>query len=201
MLPKYADTLPAVRDVMARLVRALATQAAPTIGSVPTYVRHEGGRQSLFRAEEPDASFEEHQMEKFRASASVTRAQVRTGGFGAVLAWCSEIANQLARAQSQYFFSTVDDVTAKTGNVVNANGPVTPELLLAAYKQITIDFNRNTGEPNLPTWFLHPSQADSFKVAFEQLRQDPELNAQYTHIINSQRMAWRDREAARRLVD
>lgn len=201
MLPQYPDTLIAIREVMGHLVRALANQAAPALGSVPTYVRHEGGRESLFRADEPDASFTEHQMEEFRVGASVTRAQIRTGGFGAVLECCTEIANQLARAQSQHFFSTLDDVTAKTGNVVNANGPVTPEILLAAYEQITIDFSRNTGEPNLPSWFFHPSQVDSFTDAFGQLHQDPELNAQYTQIINNQRMAWRDREAARRLVD
>lgn len=201
MLPQYPNTLFSIREGLGRLVRALATQAAPPLDSIRTYVRHEGGRRSLSRAQETDAPFVEHEMEEFTAGASVPRAHVRTRGFGAVFEWCSETANQFAKAQSKHLFSTLSDVTAKTGNVVNANGPLTPEIVLALYKQITIDFDRDTGEPKLPTCVFHPSQVHSFKTAIEQLHQDPELNAQYTNIINNQRMAWRDREAARRLVD
>ena len=140
-------------------------------------------------------------MQEFTGGASVRRAHLRTHGFGAVYAWCKETADQFAKAQSEHLFSTLHDVTEKTGNVVNANGPLTPEVMLALYKRITIDFDRDTLEPKLPTPVVHPSQVDSLKTAMEQLHQNPALRAEYTNIIDNQRMAWRDREAARRLVD
>ena len=201
MLPQYPNTRLALRRGLDHFVRALATQAAPVVGSIRSYVRHEGGRRSLFRAQEEDATFEEHEMKEFTAGASVQRAHLRTHGFGAVYAWCKETAEQFAKAQSEDLFSTLHDVTANTGNVVNANGPLTPEALLALYKRITIDFDRDTREPKLPTCVVHPSQVDSLKTAMEQLHQDPDLKAEFTNIIDNQRMAWRDREAARRLVD
>ncbi len=201
MLPQYPNTHLALRKGLDHFVRALATQAAPMLGSIRSYVRHEGGRRSLFRAQEEDATFVEHEMKEFTAGASVQRAHLRTHGFGAVYAWCKETADQFAEAQSRHFYSILHDVTESTGNVVNANGPLTPETLLALYKQITIDFDRDTREPKLPTCVFHPSQIDSFKAAAEQLHENPDLKAEYTNIIDNQRMAWRDREAARRLVD
>lgn len=201
MLPQYPNTVLALREGLYRFVRTLATQAAPVVGSLRSYDRHEGGRRSLFRAQEEDATFEEHEMRELTAGASVQRAHLRTHGFRAVYAWCKEMADQFAKAQSEHLYSTIHDVTESTGNVVNANGPLTPEALLAVYERITIDFDRETGEPSLPTCVVHPSQVDSLKAAIDQLHRNPDLNAEYTSIIDNQRMAWRDREAARRLVD
>ncbi|MCK4818719.1 hypothetical protein KA005_23305, partial [bacterium] len=94
----------------------------------------------------------------------------------------------------------LNEVTAKTGNVVDAGGqPLSHELLLKTLETIQLDFDDN-GKPIMPTLVVSPQQYEKIKVKNIEWENDPECQKQFEQMMNRKRKEWHDRESNRKLV-
>ena len=107
-------------------------------------------------------------------------------------------AQQMRDQIERMFFKTVDDTTKKTGNVLNAKGPVTPERVMEMLNMLQIDFRRD-GKFNYSI-VCGPEMFQQIQKAFADIESDPALGEQLEAIIARKREEWNAREAARKLV-
>lgn len=107
-----------------------------------------------------------------------------------------EIAQDIIKQQSRNLFKKMHEITEITGNALDAKQPLSPELVLEALKQISIDFD-NTGNPIYPLLIVPPNQFEKIK----NWQIDPEFRRKHQEIIEQKRKEWIDRENRRKLVD
>jgi hypothetical protein len=104
----------------------------------------------------------------------------------------SEIARTL--------FARIQEVTEETGNVVHGK-PFDFDTFLAMLEKIEIDFDEETGEPNMPTMFVSPQAAEQIRQAIPQWGGIEEYSARHRALVERKRKEWHDREADRKLAD
>ena len=123
------------------------------------------------------------------------------GSFAEIISKFGEMAEEFAEAQSKKMFATIQEAAESVGNVVDAEGKFTKETYLEARRKIQMDFDPRTGAPRHPTMVLHPTTLEKIRPDVEKWGEDPAFLAELAAIEQEQRLAWRAREARRRLVD
>lgn len=111
-----------------------------------------------------------------------------------------EVAKEFVKERSKLVFEKMEEVTQKTGNVVNANSPITPQIILDALEKIQFDFDEY-GNPILPSLILHPDQYERIKDEIPKWESDEGLRKRHRELIEKKRQEWIDRENNRKLVD
>jgi len=116
-----------------------------------------------------------------------------------------QIAKEWVEKESRLLFQMMDEVTERTGNVVNAESkPLSPELILAALDKVAISFDE-FGNAILPALVVHPDKLEGMKKEFQKYESDPlfklKYKLKYKLIIDKKRREWLDRESDRKLVD
>ena len=112
-----------------------------------------------------------------------------------------KIAAELSSQQSKMIFEHLNEITAKTGNVVNAGGQaINPDLILRTLEQTEIDFSQD-GQPRLPTLVVSPEQGDKLREKMLEWDKDESYNKKFNELIEKKRQEWHDRESHRKLVD
>lgn len=133
----------------------------------------------------------------------MTQSPELAGGAGFTFAdqvavrYLAGLAEQLARGMSEQFQQRMNEVTAKTGNVVDAGGkPFSEDTFLDGMEAMEHSFARD-GSWQPPTMIVGPGMAENIAAAGEM---SAASNKRLKAILEKKRDAFRRREAARILV-
>ena len=111
------------------------------------------------------------------------------------------IAEDMIRQEVRIIFDKVDEITEKTGKVINGKGrPFTHDLLLELLEKIQIDFD-DDGNPYMPALVVSPDTFLKLKEKLPEWEANPEYKKKFEEIISKKRREWHDRESHRILVD
>jgi hypothetical protein len=111
------------------------------------------------------------------------------------------MAEEIIKQETRNIFSKFNDITKKTGKVVNGKGdPFTHDLLLELLEKIQIDFD-DQGNPYMPALVVPPNIFSKLKEKLPEWEANPEYKRKFEEIINKKRREWHDRESHRKLVD
>ena len=131
------------------------------------------------------------------SSFEVDRQDVIERGPVALLDVFSRLANDLASQMSSGILDEVNQVTEKTGNVVNTGGSdIALDTILQVLAKIEMDFDEE-GRPQFPTLV---TSSETFEK-LSKLQQDEHHRRKLDSIIEQKRREWIDRESHRKLVD
>lgn len=198
MFPEFPKVHAGAARAMNAAVRHQIVVASPILGQVHRFHQHEGGDWDLRRA---DGSEDRSGYQLSEASASVTREALRSGDHEAITRMVVEMAEEMAKQQSQYVFARISEAVEAVGNSVHAGGDFQPEHLLEVLRRKEMSFDPVTLEPTGEFFVVHP---DTFKKIEPKLREwekDPAFRAAHDALMEEKRREWREREASRKLVD
>lgn len=192
--------LPAMPDLERRRERAnldrihaLARGMSPFVREVRSHIQHEGSAASLQRSSGETEAVEMHEI----GASLVVRGRPLAGYDNRVLnGMLEDAATQLARGMDEMVRRTMDQVTEKTGNVVDGQGgPMTADLFLEAMATMDHRFDR-TGKWLPPTVIGPAAALETLLSSGEDREGWKRLEA----ILEGKRDEFRRREAARILV-
>lgn len=198
MLPDYPELKRKFRADLNLQLQILVNQNAPLAGEIKNLRQMEGDK---FTYENTEG---EHETKKFLEisakieipgglSSSETMEQFKTK--------MVEAAKSIAQQSEGILFSTMDEVTRKTGNVFNAGGkPFDPDMFWDMIEKVQMDFDEKTGEPHFPTVVLHPEMMKAIAPKIPEWEADPRLQKRRREVLAKKKEEWRDRESLRKLV-
>lgn len=127
--------------------------------------------------------------------------EIIRGGPNAFKKYIDKLAEDMSDQQSKIVFQKLDEITSKSGNVIDAHDePFTPERLLEALDKIEMEFDED-GQPTNIQIVIHPDLFNKIKDKIPVWKADPELRKKYDVILEKKRKEWLDRENNRKLVD
>lgn len=171
----------------------------PLISNINHTVYHEGNITSY---ETVEGEVVKPDTQSISADMQITIEDVEKQDINIVLRKVEKAAEEFSSQQAQMMFRTVSQVTEKTGNTLDAGGQkLTPELFLELVEKVQIDFDPDTGQPSLPTLYIHPNMTPQVKQMIKDADADPTHKAKFDQIIEQKRKEWNEREAYRKLVD
>ncbi len=201
MLPDYPETK---RHLQKEFVAAIRkeTKKDPFISMIHFRESYEG---NSFRFTTDDGFSQTGGYKEISTKFEISKDEIVKKGPDAYFSRIPQIAKDWIALQSRLLFQKMDEVTKKTGNIVDAKSkPLSPELILAALDKIAISFDE-FGNANLPAIVVHPDKLEKMKKEFQKYESDPlfmtKYKLMYKLIIDKKRQEWLDRESDRKLVD
>jgi hypothetical protein len=199
MLPDY----PKIKAHLAELYRerlARVHQAHLGVFSeVQSTQLHEGGRHLLVRE---DGSEDQTEMKRIEAAAELPLDLRGVEKLDTDEVWktIDTVAEGLAREKFKMFLDTIDKAVTKVGNVTTP-GTSTLEQLFEAMDKLMLDFDDDGRPGKMQLLVGSEKTAEKLREVMSQIESDPGLRRRYEAIIEKKRAEWRDREAARNLVE
>ena len=197
MLPDFPDTKKVVRDAHFRIFFRAMNEARGIFSDIPIRPVREGNQTAMVR---PGGIRDDTKMHKLRVMETVPHNAAETWTDAQVIQHYETLGKQMGEQQARASYQEIDKVTEQTGNVIDANGPLTPEIFFAAIEKIWIEFG-DDGKPRLPTIVSHPHQAKAWKKLSDDMEADPKNTKRMDELLARKKMEWREREASRRLVE
>jgi hypothetical protein len=115
-----------------------------------------------------------------------------------ILALYDSLATAIAEAKARHSFEVLSGELEKVGNVESSEKPI-HEKLLSGFEKIELDFI--DGQPVWPCFVANPNTTPVIQEALKHIFETPELMRRFRAIIAQKREQYRDREAARKLVE
>jgi hypothetical protein len=171
---------------------------SPMMEKIKSVPHFEGNRMST---KHDDGDIDESNYNLFSAELSVKTDDIIKMGVKAFVDGLNKTAEELQGQQSKMVFDKLSEVTAKTGNIIDAKGQsISPELFLKVLETIQLEFDENR-KPLMPTMFVSPVQYEKIKQKIVEWENDPACKNKFEQMINQKRKEWDDRESNRKLVD
>lgn len=152
------------------------------------------------------SGFEQHRfdgsvdLQDYKSVAGTIRLDLRDlkrEGFAAVVRAYREAATEFGQRMAKLHWGRFDEIIEESGQSFDAGGkPLTPDLFLDLLENVDLDFDTE-GNPCFPTFITTPSLLDTVRgwtITNEQQHE-------FEQLVERKRLAWRDRESDRRLVD
>jgi hypothetical protein len=121
-------------------------------------------------------------------------------GYFALSLKIPELARGFAQHQSKIIIDHMNEVTEKTGHVINGKNKSLIEVYLESLLSVSIIFDE-LGNPNIPSLIIPPNDLKKWREAFSKLETNPDLRKLRDLIIWLKWREWIDRENNRKLVD
>jgi len=118
----------------------------------------------------------------------------------AVFERIDDVVEGLNSQKTGSIIKKMEEVTERTGNVVDAGGELTSDVYLSTLEKITIDFDE-MGYPKMPILIVHPDKEAEIREKYNSWRNDSEFLQKLNEIIKQKWRDWYDRESNRKLVD
>jgi hypothetical protein len=175
----------------------MVRQNAPLTGTMKAHRQHEGHQFSHETLEGEIVTQKFRAVEaRFEISARLSPQETQEQMNRKI----KEAAESIAHQSERMFFTTLDEVTRETGNVLDARGaPFHPRMVLDLMEKMPLDFDKD-GKPILPTIVLHPDMLKKIEAKIPEWEGDPEFKRRQAQIIERKKEEWRDRESNRKLV-
>lgn len=194
MLPTYPKIVRARQDLNMETVHTRVRQFSPMIGLIKSHQLFEG-RSSAIQRE--DGKIDETPIHRATGEVTIKRDMLVDFNEATVLHHLNEMAEQLARSMSEQFQNRMNEVTAATGNVVNAEGkPFSEDTFLAVMEVMDHNFGKD-GSWKPPTMIVGSGMAEKIAAAGEVSAAG---NKRLKAILERKHDEHRRREAARILV-
>ena len=174
-------------------------EAAPAIRQVRILTQHEG---EGYQYQTLDGGQRQTDYLPIHAESNFSAEDILRDGLVGAVNRMRDMGTEIGHQQEAHLFEMANKATAEVGNVIDAGGkPMTLELFIDCIDMISIDFDEETGNPKLPTFYVHPDQGDSVRSLIEESQQNHELKKRFDAVIERKREEWREREDYRQLVD
>lgn len=175
-----------------------ARNSDPLLARIRHYMQHEGDDGTY---ETMDGYKRDKNYQVFEASYQITVDEIINSDFEVILKKFYDMGLEASSKMAQHSFQEISNIIDQTGNRIKASGPWTKELFLEMVRKILIDFDEVTGQPSLPTIYIHPSQADSVRKMMQEAESDPQHKIEFDKIMEQKKQEFYVREANRKLVD
>lgn len=194
MLPTYPKLVRDRQNRNMETVHARVRQLSPMIGLIKSHQLFEG-RSSAIQRE--DGKIDETPIHLASGEVTIKREMLVDFNEVTVAHHLEEMAEQLARTMSEQFQQRMNEVTAKTGNVVDGGGkPFSEDTFLDGMEVMEHNFGKD-GSWKPPTMIVGTGMAEKIAAAGEM---SPAGNKRLKAILERKRDEHRRREAARILV-
>ena len=197
MLPDYPSIK---KKIQKKFVEAIKReiQKDPLLSQMGIHHIHEG---DILTSSSIDGYSERVSYRVMSAKLELTKEEIIKKGPNAFFSNVDVIAEEMAKQQSRLLFEKMEEVTKRTGQIVDAKSkPLSPQLILEALEKIAIDFD-DYGNPIFPALVLSPKQFEKIKDEIPKWESNPELRKKHRELIEKKRREWIDRENRRKLVD
>lgn len=197
MLPDYPNIK---KKIEKKFIEAIKNEIRkdPLLSAIRVHQVLEG---NALTSSSIDGYSESVKFELISANLEIPKEDLINKGPDAYFSRVTELASEMKNQESELVFKKMNEVTKKTGHVVNAKSkPLSPELIHSALEKMAIDFDE-FGNPIMPSLVLHPDQFEKIKDEIPKWESDPEVRKKYRELIEKKRREWRDRENRRKLVD
>jgi hypothetical protein len=201
MLPDYPATKKYLQKKFTATIRK-ETKKDPFIGMIQFRESYEG---NTFRFTTNDGFFQKGGYKEISTKFEISKDEIVEKGPDAYFSRVPQIAKDWIELETRLLIQKMDEVTRKTGNIVNGKSkPLSPELILDALDKVAISFDE-FGNANIPALVVHPDNFEKMKKEFKKYESDPlfmiKYKLLYKLIIDKKRREWLDRESDRKLVD
>lgn len=197
MLPDYPSIKKKIQKKFREAVKK-EIQKDPLLSQIKTHQVNEG---NILTSSSIDGYSESVEYKLISAKFEITKEEIINKGPDAFFSKVDELAKEMGKQQSQLVFNKMEEVTERTGQVVDAKSkPLSPQLILEALEKVAIDFDEY-GNPIFPSLVLSPDQYEKIKDEIPKWESDPELRRKHKELIEKKRLEWIDRESRRKLVD
>lgn len=199
MLPDFPKTKESLmRLFVERIKLAQAHQLGIFSGMKQTKL-FEGAQAILHR---DDGSSKTTEMREIEATAEMTHdlRELETLGVDKLTNVLDTLGQNLATEKIRLTFKILDEAVREVGNVSDANKPMV-EQIFEMLEMVQLDF---TPDGRLiPPQLIAGSDSliENLKQAYQEIQTDRQLTRRYYSIIERKKQVWRDREAARNLVE
>ena len=199
MLPDYPKFKQLLSDAFRERMIMAKERCSGVFSGIKTSKLHEGSRCQLSRT---DGSSEEIEMQRVTASGEIRHdlREFEKLAPEVIVQVLDTMGERMAFEEGRVMFERLDETLRNVGNVIE--GPKSfLEQFFEGLEKVQMDFEPD-GTPCKRQMVFGSSEAA--QRAWDQVRQierDPELKKRYDRILEQKRQEWRDREAARNLVD
>ncbi|MCD7059317.1 hypothetical protein [Pelagibacterium xiamenense] len=166
---------------------------SPIFRKIRKHIQFEGRAATIHRH---DDTSDPTKFQHATGEMTVRRAAMRAFGLPEVASAYDNVARQFAQQQEKMMIEMMNDVTAKTGNIVNGNGqPLGAEMLLELFEKMEHNFSVD-GVWLPPTLWGAPEMTNAHAAAMA----DPAFQRELGKLLGRKRNEHRRREAGRILA-
>ncbi len=197
MLPDFPTVKKKIEDDFNKKVRE-KMNSDPLLSQIGRKRVHEG---NIHTSSSMDGYTESGEYKCISSGFSISPDEIIEKGVDAFISQIDKISEELIKQQSQLLFKKMDEVTERTGNIVNAKGrSISPEVILEALEKVQFDFDE-FGNPLFPSLVLHPNDMEKIKDEIPKWDIDPIWKKCLKLLVEKKRREYYDRESRRKLVD
>lgn len=185
------ETRQLVDEFVTKILRGLQKAKAPMLQLIHSTTIDEGHMWSIkpIGGEESVSGYKEHEAEL-----SIPHKVFIETDFDTFWTLLNDVAEEMAKAVETTIFTTLNEVIAKTGNIVNGKGkPPSIEMMIEMLDKMEVSFN-DDGSPGL-TVVCHPEM----RKKFEEIFSEPENRRKWQEAIDKKRKEYFDKKKHRRL--
>ena len=197
MLPDFKRAKACANRRLLQWAHRQVPAAAPLLQGVAVFRQHEGKVISVVRQDRSEASTS---YRSIQVELPMSREEMKNCDLSTIQQKLVEAANQIGRAQTQHMLEVAGEAADSVGNVVHADGELTPDKFLEAFRKVEMDFDPQTLKSKTII-VMHPKTAALVVPKVKEWEKDPKIKAEHERIMAVKREEWRDREANRKLVD
>lgn len=198
MLLDFISVKKRISKDLTSYLREKVKNSDPFIRQLRRKTQHEGTR---IQVRTYDGYNDEIEYKTIGSEFNIQIEEIIREGPNAFIKHIDKLAEDILGQQSGIVFQKLNEITSKTGNVIDAHDePFTPERLLEALDKIEMEFDEN-GQPTNLVIVMHPNLWDKIKGKIPIWEADPEFKKKHNSIIEKKRREWLDRENNRKLVD
>lgn len=197
MLPDFPKIKEKFREGINQYLKGLVRQE-PLFSQMKEVPVFEGNRMAS-RTE--NGILDQSSYEEISGEYSISRQDVIAKGPWAFIENIHKVAEEIKKQRAGLFFRKLEQVTDKTGNIINGKGqPFTFDLFIKSLEKVQIDFD-DEEKPYLPAFVFAPEMAAQVKQKLPEWFANAEYKKRFDELIERKREEWRDRESNRKLVD
>ena len=197
MLPDYQKVKGKISKKFNRIVTE-KVRGNPLLAQFPVFYVHEG---ETFKVKTSDGYEDNTSFKVIQSAFNIKNEELIEKGPIAIISQADQVSKELIDKESKTWFSKMDEVTEKTGNVIDGHGKaLSPDLILNALEKVQFDFDES-GKPKMPTLFISPDVYERIREDIPKWEADVNYRNKYLKIIEKKWREWIARESNRKLVD
>jgi hypothetical protein len=195
MLPRIAKLDRQFSEAIQGHVRTRA-RGTSVLNDIRSHVIHEGEGASIRRT---PLDIEPTAMKEASVETTMSFDEIDKMDLSYVLHKADQIAADFERQFTSELFKTMEEVTERTGQKVDAVGaPLTNEALIKIFSMMQINFeNSPSGDITIVT---APGMIPTFEKLEREMNENPAIRANWNRMMETKHNEFREREINRNLV-
>lgn len=165
---------------------------------IPEQILHEGHNLVTTSV---DGFEDSDELKLIESGFEISEEECKQKGPRAVFEKIPSIVEDMIAKKSKVIFEKMNEVTERTGNVIDAEGKeLSPELIIKTLEKIEINFD-GLGNPIMPTLVVNPETYKKIQNNPDRWKETPEMKRRLAELLKKKYSEYVDRENRRKLVD